>query len=165
MRRSDSTRTGGLLRRLLLGILLIGMLGTAAELLLLEHTESATQWIPLAALGVGLASGTLVAVRPRRATLRLLRAVMILFVLTGGLGVYLHYRGNVEFEREMYPSMEGFELFWSSVKGATPALAPAAMAWFGLVGIAFTVRHPRMRADGPVEPASRDEREGKEQDA
>jgi len=35
-------------RRILLGILLLGVIGLSAELLLLKHTEDASQWIPLA---------------------------------------------------------------------------------------------------------------------
>ena len=34
-------------RRILLGILLLGVVGISAELLLLSHTEHASQWIPL----------------------------------------------------------------------------------------------------------------------
>ncbi len=34
-------------RRILLAILLLGVIGISAELLLLKHTEDATQWIPL----------------------------------------------------------------------------------------------------------------------
>ena len=34
-------------RRILLGILLLGVIGLSAELLLLSHTEDASQWIPL----------------------------------------------------------------------------------------------------------------------
>ena len=49
---------------------------------------------------------------------------MALFVLSGGIGVALHYRGNVEFELEMYPSLSGLELVRKTLTGATPVLAP-----------------------------------------
>ena len=57
--------------------------------------------------------------------MRVFQTVMLLFLSSGVLGLYLHYRGNVEFELEMYPSLRGFGLFWEALKGATPALAPA----------------------------------------
>ncbi|MGH7540582.1 MAG: hypothetical protein ACRELC_06260 [Gemmatimonadota bacterium] len=135
-------REAGALRPTLLGILFLGIVGTAAELLLIGHTESATQLIPLGALGLGLASGVLVALRPRPRTLWILRATMGLFLVAGVLGLYLHYRGNREFELEMDPSMSGLELVWETLTGATPALAPASMAWLGLLGLAYAFRHP-----------------------
>ena len=54
----------------------------------------------------------------------------------------LHYRGNAEFELEMMPALGGLDLFWKSMQGATPALAPGAMVQIGLVGLAYCFRHP-----------------------
>ena len=67
---------------------------------------------------------------------------MVMVLLSGGLGVFLHFKGNIEFEKEMYPSMSGFELIWESLKGATPSLAPGAMALLGIVGLVYCYRHP-----------------------
>ena len=134
-----------LVRRLLLALAVFGMLGLTLDLFLLEHTESATQWIPFGVLAAGLASAAAVAVRPTRAVLRVFQAVMTLAVAAGLLGLWLHYRGNVEFELESDPSAHGLALFWLAVRGATPALAPAALAQVGLIGLLFTFRHPGLR--------------------
>ena len=80
-------------------------------------------------------------------SLRLFRGTMILFVLSGGVGLWLHYHGNAEFELEMYPSLKGAELFWESVTGATPTLAPGTMLELGLLGLAYTFRHPALSTD------------------
>ena len=48
--RKGNAGEAGLLRRLLLGLVLLGSVGLAAELVLLEHTGSAWQWVPLVAL-------------------------------------------------------------------------------------------------------------------
>jgi hypothetical protein len=69
---------------------------------------------------------------------------MLVFVLAGMLGVYLHYSGNREFELEMYPTMSGMELFRKTMTGATPALAPGTMIQLAFVGLAYTFRHPRL---------------------
>lgn len=130
------------LRRALLGLLVLAMLGVAAELVLLEHYEEPRQWIPLGGLAAGLVSALAAFVRPRRATLLALRAVMAAFVVIGVLGVYLHFRGNEEFELEMDPGLHGLPLFWESVHGATPALAPSAMVYLGLLGLLVVWRHP-----------------------
>ena len=71
----------------------------------------------------------------------------ILFVLSGVVGLWLHYHGNVEFELEMYPGLAGFELFRESVTGATPTLAPGTMLELGLLGLLYTYRHPAWTAD------------------
>ena len=128
-------------RRLLLGLLLVGTIGTGLELLLLGHTEEFAQWAPIAALALGTVAA-LLCIRPRPAAIRALRFVMIGFVITGAIGLVLHYRGNVEFELEMYPTRNGLELVWETLRGATPALAPGAMILLGLMGLLFCHRHP-----------------------
>ena len=138
------------LRGLLLALVVVGMLGVAAELVLLEHYEEFQQWIPLAALAVGLVSAGTVFVRPLRATVLFFRLVMGGFVAAGLAGIYLHYRGNAEFELEMDASLGGWQLFLESVHGATPALAPAAMMHLGLLGLLYTWRHTALqRGRGP----------------
>ena len=76
---------------------------------------------------------------------------MILFVLSGLVGLILHYQGNAEFELEMYPSLNGLELFWEAIRGATPTLAPGTMIQLGLLGWVYTIRHPQLGSlkEGP----------------
>lgn len=130
------------IRDLLLGLLGIGNLGLIADLLLIEHIESATQWIPLALLGVGLAATLAVRVRPSRVSFLVFRLTMFAFVAGGLLGLYFHYVGNVEFALERTPELEGVALMWKSLRGATPALAPVALSQLGLLGLVYAHRHP-----------------------
>jgi hypothetical protein len=130
------------IRALLFGTLVFGVVGMTAELLLLGHVESAWQWIPVVILGASVLLLAWHAAAPSRTTVRALQATMMLFIVTGGIGVGLHYDGNVEFELEMYPSMGGFELVAKTLTGATPVLAPGTMAILGLVGLALVYRHP-----------------------
>jgi hypothetical protein len=44
----------------------------------------------------------------------------------------------------MNPALAGFELVRESLSGATPALAPGTMIQLGLIGLAYTYRHPRL---------------------
>jgi hypothetical protein len=138
------------LRGFLFSVLMLGMTGTAVELVLLEHTETLSQLVPLAVLAAGILSALVAAIGRTAGTFRLLRAVMSVLVVSGAAGLYLHYKGNTEFELEMYPTMAGFELFKESMMGATPALAPGTMAWLGFLGLAFAYRHPWMRDNGPT---------------
>lgn len=132
------------MRRILLLLVVVTCVGLVAELLLLEHTESWTQWVPLVVLGAGLASAALLFVRPGRRNVLLFRALMLGFVATGIVGLWLHFAGNRAFELEMEPAQGGWLLAWRSLRGATPALAPGAMIQVGLLGLALTWRHPAL---------------------
>jgi hypothetical protein len=52
----------------------------------------------------------------------------------------LHFRGNAEFELEMYLSMAGTELIGKTLTGATPVFAPGTMALLGGLGLAASYR-------------------------
>jgi hypothetical protein len=135
------------LRVLLLAIFALGAGGTGVELLLIEHYEEFWQVAPLLLLLGGLlALGWLLA-RASAASVRLFQGVMLLFLLSGAVGVLLHYQGNTEFELERNPSLGGLVLLWESIRGATPALAPGTMIQLGLVGLAATFRHPALVRD------------------
>ena len=133
------------LRSLLLGLVLFGAAGLVAELFLMEHYDSWTQIIPFAVLGCGLAVGVSLAYRPTRCMVQVFQAVMGTAVLTGLVGLWLHYRGNELFELEIAPSARGFDLVWSALRGAIPILAPGAFVLLGLLGIIWSHHHPALR--------------------
>jgi hypothetical protein len=133
-------------RQLLLAVILLGIVGLQVELALLRHADSFQQWIPHAALMIGLLSTLTVYIRPGRGTLRAFQVIMLIFLGVGALGVYLHFIGNVEFARERNPSLGGAALVWKALRGATPALAPGALAQLGLLGLLYSYRHPALGA-------------------
>jgi hypothetical protein len=137
-------------RRAIVVILILGILGLVVELLLIEHFEDILQLIPLALLGLGLLTLGWHVRAPRRASSRALRGIMAACLVSGVLGVFLHYRGNVEFERERRPQASGWELFREAIMGATPALAPGAMIQLGLLGLLYTVLPARKRTSSDV---------------
>jgi len=134
------------LRTLLLVTLLVSLIGTTAELLLLEHFEDVWQWTPIALLTAALLTLGWHALERGPTSLNVLRAIMVLSLASGFVGLLLHYRGNVEFELEMYPDLAGWKLFKDSMMGATPSLAPGAMMQIGLIGLAWTFRHPAFKS-------------------
>ena len=134
----------GPLRQILLALVLLGAVGLLAELAFLEHFDSVSQWVPLALLVVVLGAVVTVRYRCGRPALRFFQVVMALCVVTGAVGILLHYRGNVEFELERDGSIRGLRLFWEAIRGATPALAPGALSQLGLLGLAYTYRHPSL---------------------
>ena len=108
------------IRRVILGVLLLGMTGLLAELALLGHYEDVEQWIPLAVLAAGLVSLMLQLAHPRAWTLLIVRLSMALFIVSGLLGMYFHYRGSREFQLEMDPSMSGTTMVWKVLQAKSP---------------------------------------------
>ena len=133
------------LRAFLLGVILVGAVGLVAELLLLEHFDEWRQWVPLVLLGATILLGAVVGVRPTDGAVRAFRLVMMLCLVAGAIGVWFHYQGNVEFEVERDGSLRGLPLFWEAIRGATPALAPGALAQLGLLGLVWAHFHPAVR--------------------
>jgi hypothetical protein len=140
------SETLAIIRRLLLGALAVGVLGTCGELILLRHIDKLAQWIPLVFLGVAVPVLIWHAAAPSAASVRVLQGLMLAFIALGMIGVGLHYDGNVEFERELHPDERGWTFIRKTVAGATPVLAPGSMVLLGLVGLAHAYRHPS--ADG-----------------
>jgi hypothetical protein len=127
------------IRKLLLWLLAAGTLGTSLELLLIGHFEAIAQIAPLVLLAAGFAAAAW-HLASARASVAVLRGLMLLFVLAGGVGIALHYRGNAEFELEMYPAMAGAELIGKTLTGATPVFAPGTMAMLGALGLVASYR-------------------------
>lgn len=135
------------LRRFIVMILVLGLVGSGTELLLLNHHEDWKQAIPLGLIAGALSSLAWHTAAPGRATVRTLQAVMSLLVLAGFAGVALHLQGTLEFQREIDPSLRGFDLLMKALRAkAPPALAPGVMIQLGLLGLAFTYRHPSLLA-------------------
>lgn len=135
-------------RKYLALILLFTHIGISAELLLLEHFESATQLIPLVLLGVGTGLLAATVIRPARPLLQALRLVMLLYVASGVVGIWLHYDANVQLEKELKPALTGMQLFTKALGGGVPTLSPGTMAQIGLLGLLYTFAHPLLRRPG-----------------
>lgn len=132
------------LRQLVLLLVFVGIVGLEIELALLRHAGSVSQWIPHITLLVGLIVTVTVFLNPRATTLRVFHAMMWVFIVIGLLGLYFHYKGNVEFATERDPSLGGLRLVWKALRGATPAFAPGALSQLGLLGLIYTYRHPAL---------------------
>jgi hypothetical protein len=140
---SDDAARG--LRALLLAIVALGLVGTAVELVLLEHYEDSWQLVPLVLIGVALLA-LLVHLGSRGgASVIGLRFAMSFLIVSGLAGMVLHYRGSMEFQLEMDPTQGGWALFAKVIRAkAPPTLAPGVMAQLGLIGLLYTYRHPAL---------------------
>jgi predicted membrane protein len=129
-----------IMKKILLFAFVISLLGTGAELLLLEHFEGFWQLIPLVLIGLGLLALFWFRSSASTASTHFFRGLMLVFMISGVVGFVQHFQGNMAFELEMYPSMSGWKLIWETLKGATPVLAPGTMIATGLVGWAYTLK-------------------------
>ncbi len=144
------------IRRFLLTLFVLGILATTAELLLMGHTEE-LQLVPLLLIAICVLVLGWRAIHRHARSVRVFQGTMILFLLSGVAGMVLHYRGNVEFLLELYPSLGGMELFWKALKGATPIFGPGIMIALALLGLAYAYRHPVLRSSSHHESTNRGE--------
>jgi hypothetical protein len=144
------TRQG--IRTLLLALVIFTAAGLVPELLLLKHYDSVWQLVPFAVLLATLVTATVAWRRPAPSAIAAFRVVMGLCVLAGIVGVVLHAKGNWEWALERDDTLHGWPLIWKILRGATPLLAPGAMAQLGLLGLVYTYRHPALERGLHPEP-------------
>jgi hypothetical protein len=134
------------LRLWVLGVIVLGLIGTMTELILLEHDEQALQFVPLVLMVVGAGVLAWYAARGDTASLRSLQVVMGLFVLSGFAGMAAHFNGSAEYQLELNPDLGTFELLDKIVHAkAPPLLAPGMMMQMGLLGLAYAFTDIRYR--------------------
>jgi hypothetical protein len=134
------------LRLWVLGVLVLGLIGTVTELILLEHYEQALQFVPLVLIALGVVVLAWNYARADTASLRALQIVMGLFVLSGFAGMAAHFNGSMEYQLELNPDMSTWELLEKILHAkAPPLLAPGMMMQMGLLGLAYAFTDIRYR--------------------
>jgi hypothetical protein len=142
----DSTTTN--LRRFALALAAVGIIGTLAELTLVKHYASKDQLIPYVLLGLSAVGLVAVMLRPSAFVLRAFQVVMVVTVLGSGIGMFEHLKANAHNagatpDSESIPATPSAIL--AGIEGFAPLLAPGVLAQVGLLGLAFTYRHPNFR--------------------
>ncbi|MEM6831595.1 MAG: hypothetical protein AAF551_13885, partial [Bacteroidota bacterium] len=67
-----------------------------------------------------------------------LRGISLVTIAVGLLGIGIHLKNNIDFELEMYPQLNGWNLFVKSMTGALPVMAPGSLIPIGLLGLLVT---------------------------
>ena len=134
------------LRLWVLGVIVLGLIGTMTELILLEHDEQALQFVPLVLMVLGAVALVWNVVGKSTASLRALQIVMGLFVLSGFVGMAAHFNGSLEYQLELNPDLSTWELVEKILHAkAPPLLAPGMMMQMGLLGLAYAFTDIRYR--------------------
>lgn len=145
-RQDDADLKVEVLRRWVLGVLVIGLIGTVTELILLEHYEQPLQFVPLVLIAMAVIVLIWHLRRHDTASLRALQILMGLFVLAGFLGMAAHLRGSAEYLLELDPEIGTWNLFKKILHAkAPPLLAPGMMLQLGLLGLAYAYTDSRYR--------------------
>ena len=141
-----SADTVGMLRLWILGVLVLGLLGTVVELVLLSHYEQAVQLVPVVLIVLALIVLAWHVIGRSAASLRVLMGLMVLFVLAGFAGFVAHFHGSAEFQLDLEPSLSTWELLEKVMRAkAPPLLAPGMMMQLGLLGLAYVFSDKRYR--------------------
>ena len=153
--------SGATLRRGLLALAGAGIVGTAAELAITRHWESATQLIPWVALALIGAALVAVVARPRRATVLAARWTGLALTAAGTYGVIDHIASNVSAGPldaqygARWDSMSTIAHWWAAANGGVgpaPTLAPAILAQIGIcLALATIGHHALTRRPPPIE--------------
>ena len=142
--KPDEGQLARTLRRFMLAVLIFAMSGTFVDLMLLDHHGDPWQMIPLALLVTAALTLASHAIHGCRASVRAVQVVMLFFVAGGLTGVGLHFSASAEFHTEMDATLSGASLVWNVLHSKVPpTLAPASLIQMGLLGLAFTYRHPK----------------------
>jgi hypothetical protein len=132
------------IRLILLITVVSGMIGLEAELLLLGHIKPLLQLVPVLLIGLGLGALAWHRISPGSQSLKLFQGTMALCIASGLMGIVVHLAFSASEATKKDTTLHGLKLFRVALTGAAPPFAPAAMIQIGLVGLAYTFRHPSL---------------------
>ena len=156
-RNHDERGAAPLLRRALLVLSGIALVGTTVELVIGRHWDSLEQVIPFGAIALAGMALWLIAARPTRRRLRLARGLCLIVLAVSELGVWNHIEGNQESGAldsrfaDRWESMSAADRWWRAASGGVgpaPPLAPGVLAETALMLLAATLRHPATELAG-----------------
>jgi hypothetical protein len=133
-----------IVRRILLITVVSAIVAVEIELLLLEHVKPIMQLIPVLLLAAALFAVVWYGFTRSRESVKTFQTVMILSIATGLLGIFVHLGVSATDAVKKDKTLEGIPLIRAALTGVAPPFAPAALIQIGLVGIAYTFRHPSL---------------------
>ena len=134
----------GNIRKVLLATVVISLTGAEIELLLIGHVLPLLQLIPVFLIALALAALIWYAISRNGQSMRVFQGTMVLCIISGVAGVFLHLAFSAATETKKDPTVSGMKLIRLSLTGKAPPLAPAVMIQIGLIGLAYTYRHPAL---------------------
>ena len=150
-----ATDDASVLRRSLVGLVVIACAGLTAELLVERHWGTAIRLVPWFAVAALAYAAFILMRRPSAGAVRRARLLAGAVMSAAAVGVALHVYENYvagpldqRYER-VWAGMSEIERWWaafSKAVGPAPTFAPASLALVALLLIVATQRHPALRA-------------------
>ena len=150
-----ATDDASVLRRSLVGLVVIATCGLTAGLLVERHWGTPVRLVPWFALVALAYAALLLMQRPTAAGVRRARLLASAVMIASAVGVALHINENYvagpldQRYEQLWAGMSEVERWWaafSKAVGPAPTFAPAALALVSLVLLVATQRHPALRA-------------------
>jgi hypothetical protein len=149
------TDDASVVRRSLVGLVVIAITGLTAELLVERHWGTPVRLVPWFALVTLAYAALLLMRRPTAAAVRRARLLAGAVMIAAAVGVALHINENYvagpldQRYEQLWAGMSEIERWWaafSKAVGPAPTFAPAALALVALVLLVATQRHPALRS-------------------
>jgi len=151
--REGADSTAALLRRALVALVVLGVIGVGVELVLLRHWKDPLQLIAFGGL-LTLALALLgLRTRTSARAIRAVRALATVGLIVGTLGLGVHAWANYD----AAPLDARVSQTWDATSepvrwllaltdsvGPAPTMAPAALSFVALALLAATIRHPAL---------------------
>lgn len=136
------------LRLALIGLVLIGAIGTLLELASLKHWSEPVMLIPWVAMAVAAAAAIWLAAQPGALSIKIAKAVAVIMLASAAFGMWEHVEQNYNEGHEshkygaQWATMSETSKWWYAATqqvGPTPPLAVGIMAEIGLCLGAATI--------------------------
>lgn len=115
--------------------------GTLFELLFLHHTRE-LQVVPFFLIPLGILLAVWILAKPSSRVVKIVRIGMIIVMLGGIFGMFVHVFGNLEGVIEGGQSATFSEIMQMSFGGRNPLLAPGTLAIAAIVALTALYKHP-----------------------
>ncbi len=139
-------------RQFILTIVFLMCVATLGELVLEKHYKAQDQLIPFVLTIAALVTTAAALIRPGKATIWVLRIVMLGNILGSLLGGLEHLKANYEFVTDIQPNIAFGNALLTAFSGAAPLLAPGILALAGILAIVATLYYPGLRRAGATSP-------------
>jgi hypothetical protein len=133
-----------IVRRILLITVVSAIIGVEIELVLLDHVKPIMQLIPVLLMATALFAIAWYGFTKSRESVKAFQILMILSIAAGLLGIFVHLGFSATDAVKKDKTLQGFPLIRAALTGVAPPFAPAALIQIGLVGVAYTFRHPAL---------------------
>ncbi|MFD1540940.1 hypothetical protein [Nonomuraea guangzhouensis] len=153
-----------IIRRGLLALVLISIMGAALELAAERHWQTLQQLLPWGALAVLTLALALLAVGRPQGAVTTVRVLALAVLLVAAFGVYAHVSANYDAGlldqryADTWDALSPLTRWWYAVSksvGAAPPLAPGMLAQSALLLLLATLTRTRTNADTPTPVPSR----------